>query len=217
MGPRVSGSTSGTSLGTFCTLGMSPRLIPPHLVGNPIRTRLPQVLLHYLPYRQNIPLGCLRIGVAIPWDDCPYGKSNDNTIFHARAYRVFGTSCVRINLGDIPRGLWHPRDVPSVDPSSLGWKPYTPSPSLMSMPHSSSGARPAGATPAAVGGSGRRRPGTRWTCPRRGRAASPSRATLTSGQTKSTGKGASIYDVRTERGEGGFPKSSKGGCVDLVL
>ena len=32
----------------------------------------------------------------------------------------FGTSCVGINLGDIPRGLRHPRDVPSVDPSTLG-------------------------------------------------------------------------------------------------
>ena len=40
----------------------------------------------------------------------------------------FGTSCVGINLGDIPRGLRHPRDVPSVDPSTLGQKPYTPSP-----------------------------------------------------------------------------------------
>ena len=40
----------------------------------------------------------------------------------------FGTSCVGINLGDIPRGLPHPRDVPSVDPSTLGQKPYTPSP-----------------------------------------------------------------------------------------
>ena len=43
----------------------------------------------------------------------------------------FLTSCVGINLGDIPRGLRHPRDVPSVDPSTLGRKPYTPSPSLM--------------------------------------------------------------------------------------
>ena len=30
------------------------------------------------------------------------------------------TSCVGINLGDIPWGLRHPRDVPSVDPSTLG-------------------------------------------------------------------------------------------------
>ena len=37
----------------------------------------------------------------------------------------FGTSCVGINLGDIPRGLRHPRDVPSVDPSTLSQKPYT--------------------------------------------------------------------------------------------
>ena len=34
----------------------------------------------------------------------------------------FLTSCVGINLRDIPRGLRHPRDVPSVDPSTLGRK-----------------------------------------------------------------------------------------------
>ena len=70
-------------------------------------------------------LGVSRIGVATPRDDCPYAKSNDNTLALARAYRVFLTSCVGINLGDIPRGLRHPRDVPSVDPSTLGQKPYT--------------------------------------------------------------------------------------------
>ena len=34
----------------------------------------------------------------------------------------FLTSCVGINLGDIPQGLRHPWDVPSVDPSTLGQK-----------------------------------------------------------------------------------------------
>ena len=34
-------------------------------------------------------MGCLRIGVATPWDDCPYGKSNANTFVRARAYRFF--------------------------------------------------------------------------------------------------------------------------------
>ena len=63
-----------------------------------------------------------RIGVANPGDDCPYAKSNANTFVRARAYRVFLTSCVGINLGDIPRGLRHPQDVPSVDPSTLGPK-----------------------------------------------------------------------------------------------
>ena len=63
-----------------------------------------------------------RIGVATPRDDCPYAKSNANTFVRARAYRVFLTSCVGINLGDIPRGLRHPWDVPSVDPSTLGLK-----------------------------------------------------------------------------------------------
>ena len=67
-------------------------------------------------------LGVSRIGVANPWDDCPYPKSNVNTFVRVRAYRVFLTSCVGINLGDIPRGLLHPRDVPSVDSSTLGRK-----------------------------------------------------------------------------------------------
>ena len=67
-------------------------------------------------------LGMSRKDEAIPWDDCPYAKSNANTFVRARAYRVFLTSCVGINLGDIPRGLRHPRDVPSVDPSTLGRK-----------------------------------------------------------------------------------------------
>ena len=51
-----------------------------------------------------------------------YAKSNANTFIRARAYRVFLTSCVGINLGEIPRGLRHPWDVPSVDPSTLGLK-----------------------------------------------------------------------------------------------
>ena len=45
-------------------------------------------------------LGVSRIGVATPWDDCPYAKSNDSTFVRARAYRVLLTSCVGINLGD---------------------------------------------------------------------------------------------------------------------
>ena len=49
-------------------------------------------------------------------------KSNANTFVRAHAYRVFLTSCVGINLGDIPRGLRHPWDVPSVYPSTLGRK-----------------------------------------------------------------------------------------------
>ena len=38
-------------------------------------------------------LGVSRMGVATPWDDCPYAKSNANTFVCARAYRVFLTSC----------------------------------------------------------------------------------------------------------------------------
>ena len=74
-------------------------------------------------YRQIIPRGVsYRYGHCTPWDECPYAKSNANTFVRARAYRVFLTSCVGINLGDIPRGLQHPRDVPSADPSTLGRK-----------------------------------------------------------------------------------------------
>ena len=54
----------------------------------------------------------MRALVATPWDDFPYTKSNANTFVRARAYRVFLTSCVGINLGDIP----------SVDPFTLGRK-----------------------------------------------------------------------------------------------
>ena len=63
--------------------------------------------------------------MATPWNDCPYGKSNANTFVRARAYRIFLTSCVGINLGDTPRGLRHPRGVPSVDPPHSVVKSYT--------------------------------------------------------------------------------------------
>ena len=53
--------------------------------------------------------------MATPWDDCPYTKINANTFVRAHAYRVLLTSCVGINLGDIP---W------LIPPHSVG-KPYT--------------------------------------------------------------------------------------------
>ena len=67
-------------------------------------------LAHYFFRIDKSSLGVSRIGVATPWDDCPYPKSNANTF-------VLGD-----NRGDIPRGLRHPQDVPSVDPSTLGMK-----------------------------------------------------------------------------------------------
>ena len=118
----MSGSTSGTSLGACGTLGMSPRLIPPHSVGKPYTNSPPSSIVTLLFRIDKTSLGVSRIGVATPRDDCPYAKSNANTFGRARAYRVFLTSCVGINLGDITRGLRHPRDVPSVDPSTLGQK-----------------------------------------------------------------------------------------------
>ena len=44
-------------------------------------------------------LGVSRIGVATPWDDCPYAKSNANTFVRARAYRVFLTLCTEGQSG----------------------------------------------------------------------------------------------------------------------
>ena len=66
-------------------------------------------------YRQNVPIGVSRIG---------YAKSNANTFVRARAYRVFLTSCDWINLGNIPRGLRHPRDVPSVGILHICFRTY---------------------------------------------------------------------------------------------
>ena len=34
-------------------------------------------------------LGVSRIGVATPWDDCPYTKSNANTFVRAHAYTQY--------------------------------------------------------------------------------------------------------------------------------
>ena len=82
---------------------------------HPLNVPLPTPKLHYgaiLFCIDKSSLGVFRIGVATPWDDCPYAKSNANTFVRAHAYRVFLTSCVGINLGDIP----------SVDPSTLGRK-----------------------------------------------------------------------------------------------
>ena len=81
------------------------------------------------PYRQIIPRG-VSYRSGHPWDDCPYTKSNANTFVCAHAYRVFLTSCrdeprghpSGTSLGNIPRGLRHSRDVPLVDPSTLGRK-----------------------------------------------------------------------------------------------
>ena len=64
-------------------------------------TTAPSLLFHI----DKSSLGVSHIGVATPWDDFPYAKSNANTFVRARAYRVFLTSCVGnlgIDLGDIP-------------------------------------------------------------------------------------------------------------------
>ena len=111
--PRVSGTSRGAA-----PLGM----FPPHSGVKAFTTSLRSGNVTLLFRIDKSSLGVSCIGVATLWDDCPYTKSNANTFVRARAYRVFLTSCVGINLGDIPRGLRHPRDVPSVDPSTLGRK-----------------------------------------------------------------------------------------------
>ena len=62
---------------------------------------------------------CLLIGVATPWDDCPYGKSNANTFVRARAYRVFPDLVCR----DQPRG--HPSGPAAPSGCPLGWSLHT--------------------------------------------------------------------------------------------
>ena len=64
------------------------------------------------------PLGMRIEGVG----DSHFSQSNDNVLALARAYSVFPTSCVGINLGKKPRGLRHPWFFPLVDPSTLGRK-----------------------------------------------------------------------------------------------
>ena len=59
------------------------------------KSKRPLVLLFRI---DKTSLGVSRIGVATPRDDCSYAKSNANTFVRARAYRVFLTSCVGINL-----------------------------------------------------------------------------------------------------------------------
>ena len=64
--------------------------------------------------------------MATPRDDCPYAKSNANTFVPSRAYRVFLTSCVGINLGDIPLGGCGTLGMsPRVIPTHSVGKPYT--------------------------------------------------------------------------------------------
>ena len=65
-------------------------------------TKMENKFHHFCPLDKAVCVGCLGIGVATPWDDCPYGKSNANTFVRARAYRVFPDLVCR----DQPRG--HP-------------------------------------------------------------------------------------------------------------
>ena len=68
-------------------------------------------------------MGCLRIGVPSPRGMIArMAKVMPILLSVLVLVGFFLTSCVGINLGDIPRGLRHPRDVPLVDPSTLCWK-----------------------------------------------------------------------------------------------
>ena len=73
---------------------------------------LPCYIVTILTRIDKTSLGMSRIGVAIPWDDWPYGQSNANTFVRARAYRSFPDLVCR----DQPQG------VPLVEPSTLGGK-----------------------------------------------------------------------------------------------
>ena len=59
---------------------------------------------------------------AIPWDDCPYARSNANTFVRARAYMVFQPRVSGSTLGSPLGAFRHPWVAPSVDPSTPGGK-----------------------------------------------------------------------------------------------
>ena len=74
-------------------------------------------------------LGMARIDEAIPWDDCPYAKSNANTLVRPRAYRVFRPR-VSGSTSGAPLGAFGTLGVPPqlIPPHSVQ-KPYNNSPS----------------------------------------------------------------------------------------
>ena len=170
----MSGSTSGTSLGACGTLGMSPRLIPPHSVGKPYTPSPPSSIVTFLYVagaarnesrdayvgmrgayelirilRGAYELIRLRRQPASPATANRLRRKTgfagvaalhkEMIILSSVLVRMgYSTSCVGINLGDPPRGLRHPRGVPSVDPSTLGKNiliRHSPPSSIISISH----------------------------------------------------------------------------------
>ena len=70
-------------------------------------------------------LGMARIDEAIPWDDCPYAKSNANTFVRARAYRVFRPRVSGSTSGAPLRAFGTLGVPPQLIPPNLVGKPYT--------------------------------------------------------------------------------------------
>ena len=69
-----------------------------------------------------------RIDEAIPWDDCPYAKSNANTFVHARAYRVFRPRVSGSTSGATLGAFGTLGVPPQLIPPHLVRKPYMNSP-----------------------------------------------------------------------------------------
>ena len=69
---RELGSTSGAPLVAFGTLGVPPRLIPPHSVGKPYTNSPPSSIVTLLFRIDKSSRGVSRIDEATPWDACPY-------------------------------------------------------------------------------------------------------------------------------------------------
>ena len=70
-------------------------------------------------------LGMARIDEAIPWDDCPYAKSNTNTFVRARAYRIFQPRVSGPTLGAPLRAFGTLGVPPQLIPPHSVRKPYT--------------------------------------------------------------------------------------------
>ena len=100
------------------TLGVSPRLIPPHSVVKSY-THLASLKYCYITYR----IDKTSRGVATPIRDTPRDvlsirKSNGTLHERSEVVKDFTPKCGGINRGDTPRVPQAPRGVPEVDPGN---------------------------------------------------------------------------------------------------
>ena len=105
--PLCVGINLGKILRRLRPLRVFPWLIPPHSGVKSFTTSLHLCNVPLLFRMNKSSLGMARIDEAIPWDDCPYAKSNANTFVRACVYKVFPISCIE-NL----RSLGAPRVPP---------------------------------------------------------------------------------------------------------